>query len=161
MREVWNVPVRQNSTGTVFLKTSLMSNFNFIYQNNQQWKSDVCKIVVLMSQFYAWKHWALYRPGSFGRYHAQMLNNTSPNGLSWAVVWAGIVSVLHTKPCKCVRFGLESKCPRDMVWFQIMTCFTKTGHAIKSAFELFLLFFFFLGLILCYFFPFLPCYYVT
>lgn len=50
--------------------------------------------------------------------------------------------VVHTKPCKCGRFGLESKHPRDMVRFQIMTYNTKTGLAIKSVFEL--IFFFFL-----------------
>lgn len=60
--------------------------------------------------------------------------------------------VVHTKPCKCGRFGLESKHPRDMVRFQIMTYNTKTGLAIKSVFEL--IFFF-------SYFPFLSCYYVT
>lgn len=62
-----------------------------------------------------------------------------PSRLSGAVVWGGFVSVVHTKPCECVRLGLETKCPRDMVQLQMRTYRTKTGHTIKGMFELFCL----------------------
>ena len=80
----------------------------------------------------------------------RMLNHR----LSTQAEWSGCLkrhcvclSVVHAKPCKCVRFGLETKCPRDMVRVQIMTHCTKTGHATKSAFELFSLSFLAISLI--------------
>ena len=46
------------------------------------------------------------------------------------------MSFLQTKPQKCVRLRLETKCPRDMVRFQVMTYSSETGQPIKGAFEL-------------------------
>ena len=42
--------------------------------------------------------------------HRQIWNNAPLSSLSWAVVWKDAESVKHTKPCKCVRFGLDTKC---------------------------------------------------